>query len=102
MSSQILWYTPDEANVIVGNQDFLLENADLWVDSLKESTLYVSDISYASTEEGRQQMLSLMERAGFDPVKIGRLPTQKPPLEAVVYELQRTATEDPANSKVGQ
>jgi hypothetical protein len=88
MISQILWLTPDDANVIIGNQEFLLENAGQWLDFLEETTLYISDISYSSTEEGREGMLSLMEQAGFEPVSIGRLPTQKPPLRAVVYELR--------------
>jgi hypothetical protein len=61
----IIWEVPDDYRVVVGRQDFLLENWDEWIHSVSEDSVYLSSIIYSSTETGREQLLGLMAETGL-------------------------------------
>lgn len=62
---QILWHLSDDQHVIVGYQDFLIDNFAELEQHLGQNVVYISDNSYRNNEEMRQQLLDILRRSGY-------------------------------------
>lgn len=62
---QILWHLSNDQRVIVGYQDFLIDNFAELEPHLGQKVVYISDNSYGNNEEMRQQLLDMLRRLGY-------------------------------------
>lgn len=80
--TRLLFHVTDTARIFVDTQLELLRQPTRWADSLHAGALYVSQIDYASTRQGQQQLVNLLsERYTLKP---GRWPSRPAP---DVYEI---------------
>jgi hypothetical protein len=57
---RIIWYCPDDVDLYVAKQKFLLKNPDAWVGELGPATLYVSPRGSRSTRTRRGRILEML------------------------------------------
>jgi len=62
---QVIWQLSDNQLVVVGYQKQLLDRADTWVPYLTHNSTYVSELSYRNSYSMREELLALIESAGF-------------------------------------
>lgn len=89
---QILWHIDDDRTVIINNQNQLLKRFDEWVDELENTNLYISELSYATSESGRSELIRRMEKTGYDVSIIGYVPIKsgRSGTEALVFLLEKS------------
>ncbi len=67
---RLVWHVPDETSVIVSTQKRLIQHSDLWLSSLTNNSIYISEISYKNTDTLQEDILGLIDKAGYKVVPI--------------------------------
>jgi len=59
---RIMWYIPDKVEVFVAKPHDLINNQELWLSQLGDNSLYLSQISYSTSESNRQEIIDIINR----------------------------------------
>lgn len=69
---QTIVFVPDEALVFAADQAYLLAHTADWLPDVDANTVYISNLSYTSSELGQQRLISHIEAARGAAVVAGR------------------------------